>query len=295
MRKICQRRPTLLDPMMNFGNPGFKAAGLYSLFLVGGSFTQTLEINGIGSVDGQWTDPVTGDPFYYFNCNPPVPAAPHSCDFGLVYGPVITQKASTPNPPDPTFGVLFSQSITLPVTLAQFLALKDGDGSVKLTWATSQEVNAGYYDIERSGDQTAWTKIGSVKAVGNSSIASNYNYIDKLPIDGTGYYRLKMVDLDGKFNYSKTVAVTVENDARPLVVYSNPFSDMIRMKINVSRAQNLSITVSDMLGKTYISQNYHAQTGDNLVNLPSSISSHGMYILRINGESYDQTIKLQKQ
>jgi hypothetical protein len=179
--------------------------------------------------------------------------------------------------------------------LAQFTALKNADGSVKLIWSTSQEVNAGYYDVERSGDQTSFTKIGSVQAVGNSSTTTNYSYVDRLPIDGTGYYRLKMIDLDGKFNYSKTIPVTVKNDGRPLVIYSNPFSDMIRMKVNVSRAQNLTITVSDMLGQTFINQNYHAQTGDNLVNLPSSISDHGVYIMRIYGESYDQTVKLQKQ
>jgi len=55
------------------------------------------------------------------------------------------------------------------------------------------------------------------------------------------------------------------------------------------------MTVSDVLGKTYVSQIYHATSGDNLVNLPSSISSQGMYILRIHGESYDQTVKLEKQ
>ncbi len=188
-----------------------------------------------------------------------------------------------------------TQSTTLPVQLVQFLALKNGDGSVKLIWATSQEVNAGYYDIERSGDQSAWTKIGTVKAVGNTSTTSNYSFDDKLPLDGNSYYRLKMVDLDAKFKYSKTVSVTVENDSRPLVVYNNPFSDMIRLKVNVTRSQTLVITVTDMLGKVYINQNYHAQTGDNLINLPSSISDHGVYVMHINGESYDQTVKLQKQ
>jgi hypothetical protein len=228
----------------------------------------------------------TVTPFYSINCDPAF-----TCAAGIVFGPAITQfDNSVPN----GFNI-FVQSTTLPVQLAQFLALKNGDGSVKLIWATSQEVNAGYFDIERSGDQSAWTKIGSVKAVGNSSTSSNYSYIDRLPVDGTGYYKLKMVDLDGKFKYSKTVAVTVETDSRPLVIYSNPFSDMIRLKVNVSRGQNLTMTVSDMLGKTYINQNYHAQSGDNLVNLPSSISSHGVYILRIYGESYDQTVKLQKQ
>ena len=196
---------------------------------------------------------------------------------------------------DPTFGVIFIQSTTLPVQLVQFLANKASDGSVNILWSTSQEVNAGYFDVERSGDQLGWTKIGTVKAKGNSSTTTDYHLSDRLPLDGTGYYRLKMVDLDSKFKYSKTISVTSESDGRALVIYNNPFSDMIRLKVKVSRAQDLTMTVTDMLGKTYISQNYHALSGDNLVNLPSSITSHGVYILRIHGESYDQTVKLQKR
>jgi Secretion system C-terminal sorting domain len=149
--------------------------------------------------------------------------------------------------------------------------------------------------VERSGDQSSWTKVGSVKAKGYSSTTTNYTFTDQLPLDGNDYYRLKMVDLDGKYVYSRTVSVTTLTDSRPLVVYSNPFSDMIRLKVNVSRAQDLTMTVSDMLGKTYVKQVYHAQSGDNLVNLTSSITSQGMYILRIHGDSYDQTVKLEKQ
>ncbi len=281
---------TIAGPHDDFFNPGVKSPGLFAIItpdVNGYDYTWTLDQGGLGSSTNQY-QPAPGVFHYILNCAPQVVGSPNSCGDGFIFGPAKTSL-------DPTFGVIFIQSTTLPVDLVQFLALKNGDGSVKLIWATSQEVNAGYFDIERSGDQSAWTKIGSVKAVGNSSTASNYSYIDRLPVDGTGYYKLKMVDLDGKFKYSKTVAVTVETDSRPLVIYSNPFSDMIRLKINVSRGQNLTMTVSDMLGKTYINQIYHAQSGDNLVNLPSSISSHGVYILRIYGESYDQTVKLQKQ
>ena len=157
--------------------------------------------------------------------------------------------------------------------LVQLLATRNDDGSIKMSWATSQEENAGYYDVERSSDQSGWTKMGSVKAKGYSSTTTNYSFTDKLPFDGTGYYRLKMIDLDGKFNYSKTVSVTDSKTKVPLVVYSNPFSDQIRLKVNVSRAQNLVMTVSDMMGKTYLSQSYHAQSGDNFVNLLPPISS----------------------
>ena len=78
----------------------------------------------------------------------------------------------------------FATSITLPVVLVEFIANKADDGSVLLNWATSQEQNSAYYDVERSGDQTAWTKIGSVKAKGYASTTSNYSFSDKLPLDG---------------------------------------------------------------------------------------------------------------
>ena len=280
-------KTTILGPFQEIGNPGTFNAGIYSTALVGGSYTQTLEINGIGSVLGQYMAS-DGSPFYTFNCSPEVVGAPHACDFGVVYGPVVTGF-------DATFGTIFGQSTTLPVLLAQFIANRNDDGSIKLSWATSQEQNANYYDVERSGNQTAWTKIGTVKAKGYSSTTTNYSLTDNLPLDGTNYYRLKMVDLDGKFVYSRAISVTSDKNAIPLVIYNNPFNDLIRLKVNVSRAQNLTMTVSDMLGKTYISQSYQAQSGDNFVNLQPAGGGNGMYVLHIHGDSYDQTVKLEKQ
>jgi hypothetical protein len=229
--------------------------------------------------DGSYTTPVSP---YTLNCT-------ITCAPGLVFGPAITQYDAINN----FYG--FAASTVLPVVLVQLIATRNDDGSIKISWATSQEENAGYYDVERSSDQSGWTKIGTVKAKGYSSTTTNYSFTDRLPLDGTGYYRLKMTDLDGKFTYSKTVSVADSKTKVPLVVYSNPFSDQIRLKVNVSRSQNLVMSVSDMMGKTYLSQSYHAQSGDNFVNLLPPISASGMYILRIHGDSYDQTVKLEKQ
>jgi len=179
--------------------------------------------------------------------------------------------------------------------LVQFLATRNDDGTIKVSWATSQEQNASHYDVERSGDQSGWTALGTVNAKGYSSTTTNYTFTDKSPLDGTGYYRLKMVDLDAKFTYSKTVSVTADKSSVPLVIYNNPFTDQIRLKVNVSRLQNLNLTVSDMLGRTYINQSYQAQPGDNFVNLQPNAGGSGMYILRIQGDSYNQTVKLEKQ
>jgi hypothetical protein len=269
----------------DFANGGVPDAGIYSLIPRDGQpYTLVLNGNGNGT-------PLHNFAFYNFNCPG---AAPAGCTFGIINGPAIT--GPTPGaPPATNFGIIFSSSTTLPVELVQFLATKNDDGSVKISWATSQEENSNYYDVERSSDQSQWSSIGTVKAKGYSSITTNYFLTDKSPVNGTGYYRLKMVDLDGKFIYSKAISVTTDNSSLPLVIYSNPFSDQIRLKINVSRPQNLILTVTDMLGKTYISQSYQAQNGDNFVNLQPSIGSSGMYILRIQGNSYDQTVKLEKQ
>ena len=89
--------------------------------------------------------------------------------------------------------------------------------------------------------------------------------------------------------------MSADKDSRPLVIYSNPFSDQIRVKVNVSRGQNLVLTVSDIIGKTYLKQSYSAQAGDNLINLAPAGAASGMYVLHIQGNTYDQTVKLVKQ
>jgi hypothetical protein len=261
----------------------FHVAGIYTVRTASPGPAGATDITLSPVTNARWDDGFTVDP-YTLNCT-------FTCGTGLVFGPASTQYETLPND---FFG--FGPSTTLPVVLAQFIASKQSSGTVKLSWTTSQEINAGYYDVERSGDQTGWIKIGSVKAKGNSSIATDYSLFDNLPLDGTGYYRLKMVDLDGKFVYSKTVSVTADNSSVPLVIYNNPFTDLIRLKVNVDRAQNLSLTVTDILGKTYIRQSIQAQAGDNLVNLqPAVIGGSGMYILRITGDSYSQTAKIEKQ
>ena len=267
-----------------FGDPLAVALGGPVVY----QYAYTLTQDGIGT-------PESGYAQYNINCA--APAAQAGCQPGQVFGPATTSVVIDPvTPTSPGNQHLeFISSTVLPVQLVQFLATKNDDGTIQLSWATSQEQNASNYNVERSGDQSGWTTLGTVKAKGYSSTTTNYKYTDQNPVKGTGYYRLKMVDLDGKFTYSKTVSVTSDNDSRPLVIYSNPFNDQIRMKVNVSRAQNLVMTVSDMLGKNYISKSYQAQSGDNYVNLLPGVGGTGMYILHIHGDSYDQTIKLEKQ
>jgi hypothetical protein len=238
------------------------------------------------SVDGV---PPTNLSGYTLNCDGNGPPNTNLCGIGIIYGPAISGY-------DAVNGYLsFAQSTPLPVNLVQFLASKNANGSIKLLWATAQETNSASFDIERSAGQGSWEKIGTIAARGYSSTTSNYSFTDQFPLSGNNYYRLKMIDLDGKFKYSQTVAVTGNPDSRPLVIYSNPFTDQIRLKVNVDKAQQLTLTVSDIIGKTYIRQSYNAQAGDNLINLVPAGASGGLYVLHIRGNTYEQTVKLVKQ
>jgi hypothetical protein len=270
-------------PHADFFSPTTKSAGIFSIFappdINGFDYSYVLVTNAIGKSAHFYGSQ------YNLNCDG---ITSNVCAPGWIYGPAVTSL-------DPTYGVIFGQSATLPVVLVQFLATKNPDATVKLSWATAQEINSSSFDVERSADHGSWEKIGNVKAKGYASTSSNYTFTDQFPLAGNGYYRLKMTDLDGKYQYSKVVFVTSDNISQPLVVYSNPFSDQIRVKVNVDRSQNLTLVVSDIIGKTYLKQSYHAQAGDNLINLAPTGVSSGMYILHIEGNTYDQTVKLAKQ
>lgn len=89
----------------------------------------------------------------------------------------------------------------LPVKFLGFSAvLKNKD--VLVQWSTTEEVNASVFELERSFDAANWTTIAYVAAAGNTSATTNYSYTDKNINSGTVYYRVKQVDMDGKFTFT---------------------------------------------------------------------------------------------
>ncbi|SDL21316.1 Cna protein B-type domain-containing protein [Siphonobacter aquaeclarae] len=109
----------------------------------------------------------------------------------------------------------------LPVTLAYFKATVENCG-VTLNWLTSKEEKFDYFLIEKSADARQFGVAGKLPAAGTGN---SYTFYQKDIPEGTYYYRLKMVDKDGTFDYSKTVGVTVSCDgfkARSLNVFPNP-------------------------------------------------------------------------
>jgi len=101
----------------------------------------------------------------------------------------------------------------LPIELVKFETIPENN-SVKVKWETNSEVNNDYFTIEKSNDGTQFLPVGTVHGAGTSSATLSYSFVDDQPYQGINYYRLKQVDYDGQFTYSKTISVNVsEGDA----------------------------------------------------------------------------------
>jgi uncharacterized repeat protein (TIGR01451 family) len=117
----------------------------------------------------------------------------------------------------------------LPVTLISFEAVSE-EAVVRLSWKTAGETNASHFEVERSNDAKTWNKFKEIAAVGDSQNLTSYTAIDEAPRSGISYYRLKTVDRDNSFAYSRTVRVNLENRVPEVLVYPNPASHILQVK-----------------------------------------------------------------
>jgi photosystem II stability/assembly factor-like uncharacterized protein len=134
----------------------------------------------------------------------------------------------------------------IPVELISFKGAAHTEGSL-LTWQTAQEIRFHHFDIERSSDTKTWQSIKEVVAKGT---ASNYQVLDEKPMTGINYYRLKMVDNDGQFRYSATVAVEW-GKAVPTkwALFPNPVKDKLFLSGNENASGEKSVQIVDISGK----------------------------------------------
>ncbi len=114
----------------------------------------------------------------------------------------------------------------LPIELLRFEGINKKNENV-LTWETASEKNSQRFDIERSNDGKIFEKIGTIVT---HNAASSYAFIDKNLSAPLHYYRLKLIDNDGSFSYSKIISISVETGhALSLRVYPNPTENSITL------------------------------------------------------------------
>ena len=135
----------------------------------------------------------------------------------------------------------------LPVEL-MYVTAKIVDGVIQLNWATASEINFDYFEIEYSTNGVSFQSIGIVQgAVGDSYKKRTYQFNHVTPVVGNNYYRLKSVDLDHSFTYSKKIAVLFDEQPQVLI-YPNPARRVFNIRTNFAPGENDRIRVVNSQG-----------------------------------------------
>src|ERR1035441_7057404 len=195
-------------------------------------------------------------------------------------------------------GVGYSDVGSLPVELTSFTAKQSVSG-VELYWVTATEVNNFGFDVERSyllspNDKTIWVKIGFISGHGNSNSPNNYSFIDNKPLSGKSQYRLKQIDKNGAFKYTKiieVVSVILKYDLAQN--FPNPFNPTTVITYSIPTSSNVMVKVYNVLGKlitTLVNENQEAVIYK--VNFDANGLSNGVYFYKIQAGSYTSVKKM---
>lgn len=165
---------------------------------------------------------------------------------------------------------------SLPLKLGDFTAVRKPN-SIQLNWETITEQNTSHFEIERSSDGSSFNAVGQVTARGNSADKQYYSFTDPQPATGTNFYRLKMIDLDGTFTYSRVIAVKNDNDLLTLQLFPNPVSDVLQVQLPASKKESAKIMILDAAGKQHYVQTLLLNEGINAVSVPVTQLAKGAY------------------
>lgn len=179
----------------------------------------------------------------------------------------------------------------LPVELTEFKAEKTEKGQVTLQWQTASEINNEGFDIEHATDGRNFTKIEFINGYGTTNDYQNYSFAHNTPAVGKNYYRLKQMDYDGAFDYSKVVIIDLRKTDGNLSVHPTLVNDF--MQVNFASQQTATATIQDQTGRPILQQTIAANAG--FARLNTSNLPQGLYFLTVVSEGRRESVRFVKQ
>jgi uncharacterized delta-60 repeat protein len=171
-----------------------------------------------------------------------------------------------------------SVAVILPLQLLAFSGSANSSTNL-LQWQTATEINTRAFVVEKSIDGRNFTGIGTITAKGTGN--GTYTYNDAFTLDGKVYYRLKIIDNDGRFNHSNIIKLT-NKPVNQLILYPNPVNDKTTLQINDKTLVGSTAKIMDATGKTV--QTFIINSNIATVNMMGLTT--GLYLLQTaNGSS----------
>ncbi len=158
-----------------------------------------------------------------------------------------------------------------------------------LTWTTLSETNNEYFEVMRSEDGFRFETIGKVLGAGNSVDVLDYSFSDETPAN-VSYYRLKMVEFDGDFEYSGVVEIRRTKTKAPSI-YPNPTEGGLTVEFETVKPSDVEIEVTDVLGRTICAHTISANSGINFYTMDLN-NSTGIYFVSVKVEGDTHITKI---
>ncbi len=214
-----------------------------------------------------------------------------------IFGPIppgaqLVAIGTKPDVGDNSTSEFGNAVLLLPVTLTGFKG-QLVDGVVKLSWTTSREINSSHFVVEKSIDGINYSSVGQVSS---GAIGGQYTFVDKTALGKVNYYRLRMVDADLNFTFSKILII--RNDAEPVVfkLSPNPVSTYLNVSFKLDKDEVIKLNIYDQMGR--LSKRYTLQAGKGINAFTISDLgnlSAGNYIVELLGETLSVKEKIIKK
>lgn len=171
--------------------------------------------------------------------------------------------------------------IVLPIQLLNFTAWNDQSVN-QLAWSTASELNSDHFDVERSTVGSEFEKIGEVAASGLSEVETDYNFTDRYPNRGLNYYRLKLIEKDNSFDYSKTILIQLDNNNLfSAIISPNPAVSDVTIQLQSPADQHVLVQLTDVMGREILSRDWNVIAGANLTILNISTLPSAVYFINL--------------
>jgi endo-1,4-beta-xylanase len=180
----------------------------------------------------------------------------------------------------------------VPVELVSFNAVVS-EGKVRLSWVTATETNNSGFEIEKSFDDNKFEKIGFIKGEGTTSEKQFYSYEDNVS-GKKSYYKLKQINYNGSFKYSKTLEVSSAPEKFTLEQnYPNPFNPTTNFKFQIADRGFVSLKIYNLLGEEIATVvNKELPAGEYNYKWDAGNLSSGVYMYRLKTNNFIATKKL---
>lgn len=197
----------------------------------------------------------------------------------LRIGNNIVYLGNTPPVLGPAFATATSDNFTvtgLPVKFLGF-SLTRQKTDVLVQWSTTEEVNAGSFDVERSTDGISWIRTATLAAKGSISTTNNYSYTDKNVTALVTYYRIRQVDIDGKATYTSLKTIKYTTGSQDVTIAAINSRVVVQFPSAVKSA--VEVRLVSLSGQVVSRQVIHQPVGQVVLN-PTSLK--GAYVVAVS-------------